>query len=222
MEPEISPTTGSNASVVCHECETPVSEPAAIVRGKPICGVCLEEYFAPCNDCREFVAKDEAVIRDGIVRCPDCASKAAVPSGSRVPADEELRQLVDEYVALHTEKTRVDERMEDIKELLKAAAYTRERVAGAVTLKSETASVKCSFASRLKADQDRVAALESVIGTDRFAALFERKVTFNPNKAAVEAVLAGKSDDDEDVRQAVAAAVEVTETPTVTVPKKKG
>jgi hypothetical protein len=109
--------------------------------------------------------------------------------------------------------------MEEIKELLKAAAYTRERVAGAVTLKSDSGSVKCNFPTRLKADQERVAALESVLGPDRFAALFERKVTFSPNKAAVEAVLTGKSDDDEDVRQAVRGAVEVTETPTITVPR---
>jgi hypothetical protein len=95
---------------------------------------------------------------------------------------------------------RVDERMDEIKELLKAAAYTRERVAGAVTLRSDSATVKCSFASRLKCDQECVAALESALGPDRFAVLFDRKVTFSPNKAAVEAVLAGKTDDDEDVR----------------------
>jgi hypothetical protein len=221
MEPDISPTPAPGASAVCYECETAITEPAAIVRGRPLCGTCLEEYFAPCAGCGVFVPKDEAVIRDGVVRCGECATKAAVPDGARVPADDELRTLVDEYVALHAEKTRVDERMEEIKELLKAAAYTRERVAGAVTLKSDNASVKCSFPSRLKADQERVAALESVLGADRFAALFERKVTFNPNKTAVEAVLAGKTDDDEDVRQAVRGAVEVTETPTVTVPKGK-
>jgi hypothetical protein len=220
MEPEVSPSA-PNFQAVCFECESPVTEPAAIVRGKPICGVCLEEYFAPCKDCGTFVPKDEAVIRDGDVRCAECATKAAVPDGSRVPADDELRQLIDEYVALHAEKTRVDERMDEIKELLKAAAYTRERVAGAVTLKSDNGSVKCSFPTRLKADQDRVAALESVLGADRFAVLFERKVTFNPNKTAVEAVLAGKTDDDEDVRQAIRGAVEMAETPTVTVPKGK-
>jgi hypothetical protein len=217
METDSSPVSPA----VCFECEAPVAEPAAVIGGKPICRVCLEEFFALCNGCGDFVGKDEAIIRDNVVRCRECDLKAVVPSGARVPVDDELRELVDEYVALHAEKTRVDERMDEIKELFKAAAYTRERVAGAVTLKSDNGSVKCSFPTRLKADQERVAALESVLGADRFAALFERKVTFNPNKTAVEAVLTGKSEDDEDVRQALRDAVEVVETPTVTVPRGK-
>jgi hypothetical protein len=211
----------SDSTAACYECEAPVAEAAAIFRGRPLCGTCAEEYYAPCADCAVLVPKDEAVIRDGVVRCAECDLKAVVPSGSRVPDGDELRELVDEYVVLHGEKTRIDERMEEIKELLKAAAYTRERVAGAVTLRSETGSVKCTFPTKLKTDQERVAALETVLGPDRFATLFERKVTFSPNKTAVEAVLTGKTEDDEDVRQAVRSAVEVTETPTVTVPRGK-
>jgi hypothetical protein len=98
----------------------------------------------------------------------------------------------------------------------------RERVAGAVTLSGEEGAVKCSFKTNLKCIPEKVSALEQQLEPDRFAALFERKVSYSPVKDQLEKLLSNEGGADANLRESVLAAVERTETPTLTVlrPKK--
>ncbi|MDQ1611879.1 MAG: hypothetical protein QOG00_1810, partial [Pyrinomonadaceae bacterium] len=103
----------------------------------------------------------------------------------------------------------------------KAAAAARERVAGAVTLRGEDGVVKCSFKTNLKCDPEKVGALENRLEPDAFAALFERKISYSPVKEQLEKFLSNDTGTDANLRELILAAVERTETPTLTVVRPK-
>jgi hypothetical protein len=97
----------------------------------------------------------------------------------------------------------------------------RARVAGAVTLSGEEGAVKCSFKTNLKCNPEKVSALEHQLGPEKFAAFFERKVSYNPVKDQLEKFLSTDDVGDTNLRASILAAVERTETPTLTVVRPK-
>jgi hypothetical protein len=207
---------------LCVECLETATEVFAGRRGETLCAGCAKNYYAGCALCGGLIPQDEALTRGDAVYCSDCDARAAQVRPGDAPDAAAVELLVSEYIGLHAEEKRIKERLDEIKEQLKAAAAARERVAGAVTLSGEEGAVKCSFKTSLKCIPERVNALEGQLGPAEFAALFERKVSYSPVKDELEKFLSNDAGTDAAVREQILAAVERTETPTLTVirPKK--
>jgi hypothetical protein len=106
--------------------------------------------------------------------------------------------------------------LDAVKEQLKRHAASQPRVANAVTLRAGEHAVKCGYSLRVSYHADKLAAVESMLGTEPFTALFARKITFSPVKDALDTFLASESVDTAAVRAAILAAAERTEIATVT------
>ncbi|HEY0100959.1 MAG TPA: hypothetical protein VGB76_18570 [Pyrinomonadaceae bacterium] len=207
----------------CAECLEAVAAEVAVAsrRGETLCAGCARNYYVACANCDGLIPQDEARTHNDAVYCFDCEAQALKAKAGDVPGESEVETLVSEYIALHGEEKRIKERLDEIKEQLKAAASVRERVAGAVTLSGAEGAVKCSFKASLKCIPEKVSALEQQLEPDKFAALFERKVSYSPVREQLEKLL---SDDDAtgaNLRESILAAVERTETPTLTVVRPK-
>lgn len=193
-------------------------------RGETLCAVCAKNYYVACAACHGLFPQDEALTQTDAVYCVDCAAQALGANAGEALDESEVESLVSEFIELHAEEKRIKDRLDAIKEQLKATAATRQRVAGAVTLGGESGAVKCSFKTNLKCIPEKVSALEEQLEPDEFAALFERKVSYSPVKDQLEKFISGDGGSggtDADLRQAVLAAVERIETPTLTVVRSK-
>jgi hypothetical protein len=211
------------APQLCVECLETLTECVAGRRGETLCPACAKNYYVPCAHCHGLIPQDEALTRRDAVYCADCDAQGAHDPAAMAdaPGDAEVESLVSEYIALHAEEKRIKDRLDEIKEQLKTAAAARERVAGAVTLSGEEGAVKCSFKTNLKCITEKVTALEAQLEPDRFAALFERKVSYSPVKDQLEKFLSGDAGTDANLREQILSAVERTETPTLTVVRPK-
>ncbi|HEV2880946.1 MAG TPA: hypothetical protein VGX24_06535 [Pyrinomonadaceae bacterium] len=205
----------------CVECLETATEPVAARHGEILCPACAKNYYVDCALCRGLIPQDEAITRRDAVYCAECDAQGA--QAADAPGDAEVASLVSEYIGLHAEEKRIKDRLEEIKEQLKAAAAARERVAGAVTLGGAEGAVKCSFKTNLKCIPEKVGALEGQLAPDEFAALFERKVSYSPVKDNLEKLLSSDAatDDNARLRELILASVERTETPTLTVVRPK-
>jgi hypothetical protein len=207
---------------LCVEClETVTDSVATGRRGETLCAECAKNYYVACSTCGGLIPQDEAISRGDAVYCFDCEAQALKAKAGDAPDESEVESLVAEFIKLHAEEKRIKDRLDEIKEQLKAAASARERVAGAVTLGGAEGAVKCSFKTNLKCIPDKVSALEEQLEAERFAALFERKVSYSPVKDNLEKFLSGDGVTDANLRALVLAAVEKTETPTLTVVRPK-
>jgi hypothetical protein len=163
------------------------------------------------------------VLRDGALYCGQCL--AALGSGDATAAlsDAELSALVTEFVRLHAEAKQLTDRLNAVKEQLKRHAASQPRIANAVTLRTGEHAVKCGYSVRVSYNATKLAAVESMLGTEPFTALFTRKLTFSPVKESLDAFLASEATDTAAARAAILAAAERTEIATVTpvTPKRK-
>ena len=228
LQPELPEQIAHEMVHQCVEClETATSAAGALLagrRGETLCAVCAKNYYVACAACRGLIPQDEALTRDDAVYCADCAAQAVVGANAVEALDDaEVESLVSEFIALHAEEKRIKDRLDALKEQLKAAAAGRQRAAGAaVTLGGAGGAVKCSFKTNLKCIPEKVGALEAGLEPDKFAALFERKVSYSPVKDQLEKFLSGDDGGaDAELRQSVLAAVERIETPTLTVVRPK-
>ena len=204
---------------LCVECLETVTEAIATGRrGETLCAGCAKSYYVGCSICGGLIPQDEALLRGDAVYCSDCEARDLKADA---PDESEVASLVKEFITLHAEEKRIKDRLDEIKEQLKAAASARERVAGAVTFGGVEGAVKCSFKTNLKCIPEKVSALEAQLEAERFAALFERKVSYSPVKENLEKFLSGDEGGDANLRELVLAAVEKTETPTLTVVRAK-
>lgn len=209
------------APQLCVECLETAAETVAGRRGETLCPACAKDYYVACALCRGLIPQDEALSERDAVYCSDCAAQGARSPAGDAPGDAEVESLVSEYIGLHAEEKRIKDRLDEIKEQLKAAAAARERVAGAVTLSGDEGAVKCSFKTNLKCIPEKVSALEGQLEPDEFAALFERKVSYSPVKDNLEKFLSDDGGTDAHLRELILAAVDKTETPTLTVVRPK-
>jgi len=208
----------------CVECLETVAVADAVPagrRGETLCSVCAKNYYVACATCHGLIPQDEALTQADAVYCADCAAGALQANAGEAVDEAEVESLVSEFIELHAEEKRVKDRLDAIKEQLKATAATRQRVSGAVTLNGEGGAVRCSFKTNLKCIPEKMSALEEGLEPDKFAALFERKVSYSPVKDQLEKFLSGDAVTDADLRQSVLAAVERIETPTLTVVRPK-
>ena len=89
-----------------------------------------------------------------------------------------------------------------------------------MTLRGGDGAVRCNYTVKVKCDPEKTAALEAALGQERFAALFEKKVTFNAVKDQLEAFLSDE-EADANLREAVREAIEKTETPSLSIVRQK-
>lgn len=211
------------SSLLCAECLEALTSDAALVgrRGETLCAACAKNYYVACASCNGLIPQDEARTHADTVYCFDCEAQALQAKAVDAPDESEVQTLVSEFIALHGEEKRIKDRLEEIKEQLKAAASARARVAGAVTLSGEEGAVKCSFKTSLKCIPEKVSALERQLEPETFAALFERKISYSPVKDQLEKLLSNEDGTDANLREFVLSAVERTETPTLTVVRPK-
>ena len=121
-----------------------------------------------------------------------------------------------EFIRLHAETKQLNERLEAIKEQLKRHAASQPRVANAVLLHAGEYAVKCGYTVRSNYNAEKLAAVEAMLGTEQFAALFARKTTFSAVKENLEAFLADEAVETTAVRAAILAAAESKEVATLT------
>ena len=83
-------------------------------------------------------------------------------------------------------------------------------------LRTDEYAVKCGYSTRVGYQADKLVAVETMLGTEHFTALFTRKITFSPVKESLDAFLASEATDTAAARAAILAAAERTEITTVT------
>jgi hypothetical protein len=215
--------SASPAPLLCAECLEAVTSDASLAsrRGETLCAECAKNYYVACAACNGLIPQDEARTHEDAVYCFECEAGASKAITADAPDESEVEALVSEFIALHGEEKRIKDRLDEIKEQLKAAASARERVAGAVTLSGDVGAVKCSFKTNLKCIPEKVSALEQQLEPEKFAAFFERKVSYSPVKDQLEKFLSNAGGTDANLRESILAAVERTETPTLTVVRPK-
>lgn len=220
-EKTVPPESIEPRGALCVECLVDINATEQVLdrTGAALCRACAAKFYIPCAGCGGLVPTDEALARNdtGALNCFECFGRAATDDGTEALSDEEVEQLVSEYVALHEELKRLDTRASEIKEQLKRASSSRPRVSNAVVLRADAGSVRCSYASKATYDAEKLSAAETLLGAEEFAALFERKVTFSAVKARLEEFLSSEDAATAAARDAVRDAETRTEVATLTV-----
>jgi hypothetical protein len=156
------------------------------------------------------------MLRDGAVCCVQCFDAPVPENGAAALSDEALSALVAEFIRLHAEAKQLNDRLDEVKEQLKRHAASQPRIANAVLLRTGENAVKCGYSIRVSYSAEKLAAVEAMLGTEYFAALFARKITFSAVKEPLETFLASEAADTAAARAAILAAAERTEIATVT------
>lgn len=220
---EITPGNSNHemmANLSCAECENTIDSVASnsvtAKTGIPVCSECIELYYIACANCLMYIPRDESLACGGRMVCADCYAKPQSTSAD-VSLLENPEALISEYIALHAEEKRIKTRMEELKEVLKEIAAAQQRISNAVTLRAGDVSVKCSFRSSIKCNQEVVESLAERLDKQEFEALFERKVSYSPHKESVQDFLNHMDDERAEARELLRSAIIETETVTLTI-----
>jgi hypothetical protein len=162
-----------------------------------------------------LIPQDEAVLRDGALCCAQCLTAPVANDDAATLSDEALGTLVAEFIQLHAEAKQLNDRLDAVKEQLKKHAASQPRVANTVMLRTGEYAVKCGYSVRVSYNAEKLAVVEAILGTEPFAALFTRKITFSAVKESLDAFLASEAADTAAARAAILAAAERTEVATV-------
>lgn len=200
----------------CTECLAPVSAAVNAQNGTRVCQQCAEQFYLSCAGCGGLIPRDEAVLRHGALCCVPCLASPASEDTAEALSDAELSALVAEFIRLHAETKQLNDRLEEIKEKLKRHAASQPRVANAVILRAGESAVKCGYTVRSNYNAERLSAIEEMLGTEQFATLFARKITFSAVKENLEAFLADEATETAAARAAILAAAERKEVATLT------
>ena len=200
----------------CAECLAPVSVTVNAQSGASLCPQCAAQFYRPCARCGGLIPQDEAVLRDGAPWCLACLAAPVADAAAAALSDTDVSALVTEFVRLHAEAKQLNDRLDAVKEQLKQHAASQPRVANAVLLRTGEDAVRCGYSPRVSYQAEQLAAVEAMLGTEPFAALFTRKTTFSPVKGSLDAFLASEDAATAAARAAILAAAERTEVATVT------
>ena len=200
----------------CAECLSPVGIIIKAHHGVSLCPQCAEQFYCTCAGCGGLIPQDEAVLRAGALCCVQCLASPVADGAAAALSEAELSALVAEFIRLHAEAKQLNDRLDAVKERLKRHAASQPRVANAVLLRTDEHAVKCGYSVRVSYHADKLAAVEALLSTEHFAALFTRKITFSPVKEPLDAFLASEAADTAAARAAILAAAERTEIATVT------
>ena len=163
----------------CAECLEPVSAVVPAQNGACLCPQCGAQFYHPCARCGGLIPQDEAVLRDGAPCCLSCLTTPATAAAAAALSDADVSALVTEFVRLHAEAKHLNDRLDAVKEPLKRHAASQPRIANAVLLRTGEDAVKCGYSVRVSYHAEQLAAVEAMLGTEPFAALFTRKTTFS-------------------------------------------
>ncbi len=212
-----------NSGQSCAECLAPVNTIVNAQNGAHLCPQCAEQFYRPCAGCGGLIPQDDAVLRDGAFCCVSCLVPAVSDEGAAALSDAELSALVAEFIQLHAEVKQLNDRLDAVKEQLKRHAASQPRMANAVMLRAGEHAVKCGYSVRVSYNGNKLAAVEALLGTEPFTALFTRKITFSPVKESLDTFLASEAPGTAAARAAILAAAERTEIATVmpVTPKRK-
>jgi hypothetical protein len=199
----------------CAECLEPVSVAVNTQSGAMLCSQCAAQFYRPCTRCRGLIPQDEAILRDGAPWCLACLA-ATADAAAVALSDADVSALVTEFIRLHAEAKQLNDRLDAVKEQLKRHAASQPRVANAVLLRTGEHAVKCGYSMRVSYNTEKLAAVETILGTEHFTALFTRKITFSAVKEPLDAFLTSEAADTAAARAAILAAAERTEIATVT------
>jgi hypothetical protein len=207
----------------CAECLAPVDVTVNTHNGASLCPQCAAQFYCTCAGCGGLIPQDEAGLRDGALCCAQCLAASASKDDAVALSEEALAALVAEFIRLHAEAKQLNDRLDAVKEQLKRHAASQPRAANAVMLRTGEYTVKCGYSIRVSYNADKLATVESMLGTEPFTALFTRKSTFSPVKESLDAFLASEAADTAAARAAILAAAERTEIATVTpvTPRRK-
>jgi hypothetical protein len=201
---------------LCAECLGPVSAAVRVQNGASLCPQCAEQFYRPCAGCGGLIPQDEAVLRDGAPCCVQCVAASVSEDGAAALSEDALAVLVAEFIRLHAEAKQLNDRLDEVKEQLKRHAASQPRIANTVLLRTGENTVKCGYSVRVSYRPEKLAAVEAMLGTEHFAALFARKITFSAVKEPLDTFLASEAADTAAARAAILAAAERTEVATVT------
>jgi hypothetical protein len=207
----------------CAECLAPVDVTVNAQNGASLCPQCAAQFYRACAGCGGLIPQDEAVLRDGALCCVQCLAAPISEDGAAALSEDALAALVAEFIRLHAEAKQLNDRLDAVKEQLKRHAAAQPRVANAVMLRTGEHAVKCGYSIRVSYNADKLAAVEAMLGTEPFTALFTRKTTFSPVKESLDTFLASEAPDTTAARDAIVAAAERTEIVTVApvTPRRK-
>jgi len=207
----------------CVECLRSVSITVNAQNGANLCPQCAEQFYCTCAGCGGLIPQDEAMLHDGALCCVQCLASPVSGDATAALSDAELSALVAEFIRLHAEAKQLNHRLDAVKEQLKRHAASQPRIANAVLLRTGEHAVKFGYSVRVSYNADKLAAVEAILGTEHFAALFTRKITFSAVKESLDTFLASEAADTAEARAAILAAAERTEVATVTpvTPKRK-
>ncbi len=199
----------------CAECLGSLTLAVHAQNGASLCPQCAEQFYRTCAGCGGLIPQDEAVLRDGALCCVQCLTTPVSNDDAAALSDEALAALVAEFIRLHAEAKQLNDRLDAVKEQLKRHAASQSRMANAVMLRAGEHTVKCGYSVRVSYNAEKLAAVEALLGTDSFTALFARKISFSPVKESLDAFLASEAADTAAARAAILAAAERTEIVTV-------
>jgi hypothetical protein len=207
----------------CAECLGSITLAVHAQNGARLCPQCAEQFYRPCAGCGGLTPQDEAVVRASALYCVPCLAAPVSKDDATALSEEALAALVAEFIRLHTEAKHLNDRLDAVKEQLKRHAASQPRVANAVMLRTGEHAVKCGYSVRVSYNAEKLAAVEAMLGTEPFTALFTRKTTFSPVKESLDAFLASEVPDTTAARDAIVAAAERTEIVTVApvTPRRK-
>lgn len=115
-----------------------------------------------------------------------CLATPVSKEGAAALSDAEVVALVAEFIRLHAEAKQLNDRLDAVKEQLKRHAASQPRIANAVLLSTGEDTVKCGYSIRVSYSAEKLAAVEAMLGTEQFTALFARKITFSAVKESLD------------------------------------
>lgn len=198
------------ASTICTECAENQTVGLTTTDGRGICQPCADLYYVACGVCLYWTPREESVIVADQQRCSACKV-----TGENQLSEDDIQTLISSFIQLHAEEKKIKDRLEEIKERLKQHAAFQPRISNAVVLRSSDGAVKVGYSTRLSYDAEQLVRVETMLGENLFARLFEREVKFNPMKEKLEEFLTSENPEEEDARNAIRGAQQVKEIATI-------
>lgn len=201
----------------CAECLKAADVVIPARGGQVVCQQCAAQFYIACAFCGELVPRDDAAQRDEKPCCPACLNAPEQNDEAAPLSEEELAAAVAEFHRLSAEEKRVREQLEAVKEKLRRHAATQQRTGNAVTLRAGEQAVKCGWSVTISYDSERLAAVETMLGAERFAELFTREMKYSAIKEKVEEFMKTDAPETAAARAAILEAQKKTESPRLTI-----
>ncbi|CAN5215186.1 hypothetical protein BH20ACI1_BH20ACI1_09920 [soil metagenome] len=201
----------------CFECETVSDSGILTITGTKICLDCQEKHYLTCAVCKKAVPNEESVKIDENRLCLNC-SAAGKSDAENLFDNQNIDELIAEYIELSAKEKELKSRSDEIKEILKSMAENEPRINNAVLFKSANGILKCSYRQNRKCDNEKVSLIKENIDSELFEILF--KTEFKPVKDFQDNLSAVEDTFDRELADLINSAVIVTETPTLTIEKK--